>query len=159
MQNVGTSQGKNLLAAWACSYDWWKYFTENSAYVKMGTGLHKPAEPQRMFALFHNVHSVNSTLRQRKATSPDKPNPPIQPHAESSYWNRMSPANSDFQMTLANYGSVRILLFPMIKYIYQVNLITLAPGGKSGWGCPLVELVQFPGEIEIRVNHFRSPEK
>lgn len=145
MQNVGTSQGKNLLAAWACSYDWWKCFTENSAYVKMGTGLHKPAEPQRMFAPFHNVHSVNSTLWQRKATSPDKPNPPIQPHAESSYWNRMSPPNSDFQMTLANYGSVRILLFPMIKYIYQANLITLAPGGKEWLGMPFGRADADPG--------------
>lgn len=140
MQNVGTSQGKNSLAAWACSYDWWKCFTENSAYVKMGMGLHKPAEPQRMFALFHNVHSVNSTLEQRKATSPDNPNPPIQQINCASCWKLLLeqnvPQNGDFPMTLPNSGSLRILLFLMIKYIYQTNLINLAPGGKEWLGMP-----------------------
>lgn len=39
-------------------------------------------------------------------------------------------------MTLANYSSVRVLLFLMIKYAYQANLITLAPRGKEWLGMP-----------------------
>lgn len=55
------------------------------------------------------------------------------------------PPNGDFQMTLANYGSVRILLFPMIKYIYQANLITLASGGKEWLGMPFGRAGAVPG--------------
>lgn len=44
-------------------------------------------------------------------------------------------------MTLFNYGSIKILIFLMIKCMYQANLTTLLLGGKEWLGMPFGKAV------------------
>jgi hypothetical protein len=47
-------------------------------------------------------------------------------------------------MTLFNYSSVKILIFFMIKCMYQANLTTVVPRGKEWLGMPFGKAAAGP---------------